>query len=711
MQSDASTESGDSGSGHASPVADTAPRLPGSPGRGGSGRAATGENGFLAAIGAESGRQAGGRSMDRQDGGTCPICLQTIQEAFMAVCGHSFCYRCISRHLTERRMCPTCLQPLERDQIFPNFTLNQVIADAGSLVQSPLHRASDILQQLRSSVENGSPLDPDDVDALLAVLQQKKQSLRSYERQFEMATMRQFLLAARGRKVASMEVLRKQLLIVEEDLDHVTAQLESAAPTGEGSARFLQQRSGTQGDASGVPVPNAVTADDGSLIPDAPRRDADSAEPASSKAGAGESARPKNRRVEEHYEDLEAFYFDSRMRGAGGDESLDEFLDTLTTFARYERFEPVATLRYGDSTANTAIVASIEFDKDDELFAVAGVTRKIKIYDYNNVISQADTWTDLAQTAQQRQRQRQRQRQLQRQRMAHGGRQEWWHREGDAADEPAFVPTAMQYPSVEFTNRSKISCLAFNPYIKAQLACSDYDGAVTLWDVGSSVPTLSLDEHEKRAWSVDFSRTDPTRLCSGSDDGKVKVWATNRRASVLTIEGKANVCCVRFNPLHGNILSFGSADHNVHCFDLRSPKQPLCVLRGHRKAVSYTRFLSPDEIVSASTDSSLKLWSLRSQECVRTFTGHANEKNFVGLTTSGGEWISCGSENNTMYSYYRNLSKPAVVYKFGNCNPVTGVEQPEDDPSLFVSAVCWKNRSNTVLSANSQGIIKVLELA
>ncbi|KAJ2892492.1 hypothetical protein GGI21_005597, partial [Coemansia aciculifera] len=337
----------------------------------------------------------------------------------------------------------------------------------------------------------------------------------------------------------------------------------------------------------------------------------------------------------------------------------------------------------------------------------------IKVFDYANVIDQADTWSGLSQTAQQR---RQRQKQT--------SQQDWWNRDSEegsnvvggdtsniSSDAGAPMATALQYPTAEFTNRSKISCLSFNPYIKSQLACSDYDGTVSLWDVSASgTPTLNLGEHEKRTWSVDFSHVDPMRLCSGSDDGKVKIWTTNRRTSVMTIEGKANVCCVRFNPLHGNILIFGSADHNVHCFDLRSPKQPLCVLRGHRKAVSYTRFLSPDEIISASTDSSLKLWNMRTQESVRTFSGHTNEKNFVGLATSGSEWIACGSENNTMYSYYRNLSHPAVTHKFGNCNPATGIEQPEDDPSLFVSAVCWKSKSNTLLSANSQGIIKVLEL-
>ncbi|KAJ1999549.1 hypothetical protein GGI04_001723 [Coemansia thaxteri] len=659
--------------------------------------AETGTNSQAAATTAGAGSGGGSGSGVAK----CPICLCTICEAFMTACGHSFCYGCISRHLSERATCPTCHQTLDGDQIYPNFALNQLINAHDSEAQGA-KGGPNIVQQIRSSVESNEALDAEDIDALLVVLQQKKQAMRSQERRFEMTTMRQFLVAAQTKKLAEMDVLRRELGVVEEDLRHVAAQLK-----GSSSLRLAsgQSRHAVSADSSSGPqVPNALTADDGTVISDS--------------GGASQQQmdlQPRSRRVEDHYADLESFYFNTRMRGVGGSssdgEGLDEFLETLTTFARYEQFRPVATLRYGDSTASTAIVASIEFDRDEELFAVAGVTRKIKIYDYANVIQQADTWSDLAHTAQQRRQQRQKQAGAAA--AAAGGRPDWWNREG--GEEPggeggAFVPTALQYPTAEFTNRSKISCLSFNPYIKAQLACSDYDGTVSLWDVGAETPTMNLGEHEKRAWSVDFSQVDPTRLCSGSDDGKVKIWTTNRRSSVMTIEGKANVCCVRFNPLHGNILSFGSADHNVHCFDLRSPKQPLCVLRGHRKAVSYTRFLSPDEIISASTDSSLKLWNMRTQECVRTFQGHANEKNFVGLTTSGSDWIACGSENNTMYAYYRNLSHPAVTHKFGNCNPVTGVEQPEDDPSLFVSAVCWKSRTNTMLSANSQGIIKVLEL-
>ena len=42
-----------------------------------------------------------------------------------------------------------------------------------------------------------------------------------------------------------------------------------------------------------------------------------------------------------------------------------------------------------------------------------------------------------------------------------------------------------------------------------------------------------------------------------------------------------------------------------------------------------------------STDSELKLWSTETGQCVKTFRGHINEKNFVGLTVNN-EYIACG---------------------------------------------------------------------
>ena len=45
--------------------------------------------------------------------------------------------------------------------------------------------------------------------------------------------------------------------------------------------------------------------------------------------------------------------------------------------------------------------------------------------------------------------------------------------------------------------------------------------------------------------------------------------------------------------------------------------------------------------ICSSTDSQLKLWNINKPHCLRTFKGHINEKNFVGLA-SNGDYVACG---------------------------------------------------------------------
>lgn len=59
------------------------------------------------------------------------------------------------------------------------------------------------------------------------------------------------------------------------------------------------------------------------------------------------------------------------------------------------------------------------------------------------------------------------------------------------------------------------------------------------------------------------------------------------------------------------LLQVGSADHHIHYYDLRNISRPVHVFSGHRKAVSYVKFLSNDELASASTDSTLRLWDVK----------------------------------------------------------------------------------------------------
>ena len=105
--------------------------------------------------------------------------------------------------------------------------------------------------------------------------------------------------------------------------------------------------------------------------------------------------------------------------------------------------------------------------------------------------------------------------------------------------------------------------------------------------------------------------------------------------------------------------------------------------------MSYVRYMSPSQLVTASTDNCVRLWDLRGAspaaltasiteapgaaratggggggggggtlpggdpKLSMTFSGHLNEKNFVGLSVTREGYIAAGSETNQVYCYYK----------------------------------------------------------
>lgn len=78
------------------------------------------------------------------------------------------------------------------------------------------------------------------------------------------------------------------------------------------------------------------------------------------------------------------------------------------------------------------------------------------------------------------------------------------------------------------------------------------------------------------------------------------------------------------------------------------------------------RYLNSDEVVSASTDNTLRLWHSRTFEQTRTFSGHTNEKNFVGLAVDS-EFIACGSETNEVRHISACLMESVHSYLLTTC--------------------------------------------
>ncbi|PKA64475.1 Protein SPA1-like 3 [Apostasia shenzhenica] len=336
-------------------------------------------------------------------------------------------------------------------------------------------------------------------------------------------------------------------------------------------------------------------------------------------------------------------------------EWVNPFLEGLCKFLSFSKFRLCAEARQGDLLSTSNLICSLAFDRDKDFFATAGVNKKIKVFECNAILN-------------------------------------------DDRD--------IHYPMVEIATRSKLSNLCWNGYIKSQIASSDFEGVVQVWDAMRSELLVEMREHEKRVWSVDYSLVDPTKLASGSDDGTVKLWNINQAivllhlgGSICTIRTKANVCSVQFAPNSACMIAVGSADHNVYCFDLRNTRVPLCTLVGHARTVSYVKFVDSSTLVSSSTDNSLKLWDLSSSTSrvlnnpIQTFTGHTNVKNFVGLSISDG-YIATGSETNEFGSIELNAVRAAG----------------EEDGNQFISCVCWRGQSSTLIAANSTGSIRILQM-
>lgn len=68
-----------------------------------------------------------------------------------------------------------------------------------------------------------------------------------------------------------------------------------------------------------------------------------------------------------------------------------------------------------------------------------------------------------------------------------------------------------------------------------------------------------------------------------------------------------------------------------------------------------------------------------------------------------------GSENNSLYLYYKGLSKTLLTFKFDTVKSVLDKDKKEDDTNEFVSAVCWRALPDGVrfLGPSSEFIVKL----
>jgi E3 ubiquitin-protein ligase RFWD2 len=573
----------------------------------------------------------------------CPICLDTFADAHcVATCGHTFCHGCASAALDASATAEDDAMDVgERRAKCPtcssSFTRAQLVPNAAvNAMVAEMKRARET--ETRAAADKDAAAHGEDalrhLTPLVKSLSAKHRDLVIESRAVSQEVLREFLLESRSRKQASADALDRELRYLDADIAAVRRELEVLG----GEAR----------------------ADE----PVSERNDKEVIAQAMDTLGLARNGDPsmdatKRRRVLTQFNELQRWYSKRRyteqvdannasVNGDGviapGRTTMEEFSSLINTFKRYSKLSIAAELNTdADATGSNVPISSIEFDCAREHFATAGVSKRIQLYNLESVLRGShDTGTEIA-------------------------------------------------------TRSKLTCLSYNKFTQQHIAASDYEGIVSVWDVEKQRTIIDFEEHEKRIWTVDYSRVDSKMLVSGSDDYLVKIWSTDQANSVHEIDMKANVCCVQYSPESSHCVAVGCVDHQVYLFDLRRLAEPVQTLCGHRKAVSYVKYLNANEIASASTDNSVKVWDAKTGELTCELKGHHNERNFVGLSTVG-DYIACGSETNEVYVYRKDLASPITSVRFA---------RDLTEPHGFISACTWRD-DDLLIAANSNGVVKIL---
>ncbi|XP_027159455.1 WD repeat-containing protein RUP2 [Coffea eugenioides] len=332
----------------------------------------------------------------------------------------------------------------------------------------------------------------------------------------------------------------------------------------------------------------------------------------------------------------------------------------------------------------------IEFDPCDRLLATGGISRKIRIYRTASLLP-------------------------------HEGLSSSYEQVATAALDHA---NACDF---YICTPAKLSSLRWKPGSGGGvLGSADYDGVVMEYDLERRLPVFERDEHGgRRVWSMDYSPSDPVVGASGSDDGTMQVWDPRCEGGeclgvVQPSAGRSPVCCVEFNPFGGCLVAAGCADRRVYGYDVRRMGDPVLVLDGHQRSVTYIRFLDRHTMVTAGIDGCLKTWHTADHRLIRTYTGHVNARRFVGLSVwRGGGLLSCGSEDNQVVVYDKRWGSPVWVKRFepssaGAPAPgraeYSGGEYCEPTGAGFVSSVCWRQMGEdqcTLVAGGSDGVLQV----
>lgn len=189
----------------------------------------------------------------------------------------------------------------------------------------------------------------------------------------------------------------------------------------------------------------------------------------------------------------------------------------------------------------------------------------------------------------------------------------------------------------------------------SQLYSCSADKSCAVWDVEAGKRLKKLNGHTAIVNSCAPSKRGPSLLCSGGDDGTVKVWDLRARRCVHTFEHSYQVLAVSFDATGERVFA-GTLDDNIMVFDMKQREHTL-TLEGHTDSITGIDVSNDGNfLLSNGMDNTVRLWDVRpfcqGLRCLHAFQGpsHNAEKALHRVRWSADDrFFTAGSADRQVY--------------------------------------------------------------